>query len=138
VRLLGLDVPSPAPADVGASFNLYWQALDALADDYQVALRIRDASGTLWANRTGDLPGIPIPQRGGKRARPLCAYTVPLLAGAPAGEYYVEVNFYTASEPSGLDVLAPNGAPVGKTVKLGRFPFSRGQAGRVRCLEYSE
>ena len=36
-----------------------------------------------------------------------------------SGEYFVEVSLYTAQNPSGLDVLAPNGAPLGKSVKLG-------------------
>jgi hypothetical protein len=47
---------------------------------------------------------------------------VPLLSGAPAGDYFVEVMFYAPGKESGLDVLAPNGAPMGKSVKLGPLP----------------
>lgn len=123
VALLGFDAPTPTPADTGASFNLYYQALDASSDDYQVALRVRDAAGNLWGKQDRRPAGYNYPTTRWKKGEALFgAYTVPLLAGAPAGNYFVEVNFYAASDPSGLDVLAPNGAPVGKTVKVGPIP----------------
>jgi uncharacterized membrane protein len=123
VKLLGYDSPNPTPADEGASFNMYWQLLDTFADDYQVALRVRDTAGNLWGKQDRRPAGYNYPTTRWKKGENLFgAYTVPLLAGAPAGDYFVEVTFYTASDPSGLDVLAPNGAPIGKTVKVGPIP----------------
>jgi hypothetical protein len=122
VELLGLS-PDPTPADQGASFNLYWRVLDDLPDDYQVALRVSDAAGNLWGKQDRRPAGYNYPTPRWKKGEDLFGvYTVPLLAGAPAGDYFVQVTFYTASDPSGLDVLAPNGAPVGKTVRLGPVP----------------
>ena len=123
VKLLGFDSPTPSPADVGASFNLYWHALDTFEEDYYVALRVRDAAGNLWGKQDRRPAGYNYPtMRWGKGEKLFGAYTVPLLAGTPAGDYFVEVTFYTKGDPSGLDVLAPSGAPIGKTVKLGPIP----------------
>jgi hypothetical protein len=123
VALLGLDVPSPTPADIGASFNLYWHALDTFDADYLVALRVRDAAGNLWGKLDRRPAGYNYPTTRWKKDEKLFgAYTVPLLPGTPAGDYFVEVTFYTASDQRGLDVLAPHGAPIGKSVKLGPIP----------------
>ncbi len=119
LRLLGAT-PTPASADVGASFNLYWQALDTLGEDYQVALRVVDAAGNLWGKQDCRPAGYTYPTtRWGKGEKIFGAYTVPLLPGTPPGEYTVEVTVYTAANQSGLDILAPNGAPMGKTFRLG-------------------
>ncbi|MDE3089203.1 MAG: glycosyltransferase family 39 protein [Chloroflexota bacterium] len=123
VKLLGFDALNPTPADVGASFNLYWQTLDTLPDDYSVALRVLDAAGNLWGKQDRRPAGYNYPTNRWKKGENLFgAYTVPLLAGAPAGDYFIEVTLYTKRDESGLDVLAPNGAPIGKTVKVGPIP----------------
>jgi 4-amino-4-deoxy-L-arabinose transferase-like glycosyltransferase len=123
IQLIGYDAPAPMPADVGASFNLYWRVLDTLDDDYQIALRVVDAAGNLWGKQDRRPAGYTYPATRWKRDEYLFgAYTVPLLAGTPAGDYFVRITFYTQSNPSGLDVLAPNGAPIGKAVTLGPIP----------------
>ncbi|MEW5717691.1 MAG: hypothetical protein AB1817_03605, partial [Chloroflexota bacterium] len=123
VKLLGFDSPAPTSADVGASFNLYWRALDAFDDDYYVALRVVDAAGNLWGKQDRRPAGYNYPTTRWKKDENLFgAYAVPLLAGAPAGDYFAEITFYTKSNESGLDVLAPNGAPLGKSVKVGPIP----------------
>jgi hypothetical protein len=123
VKLLGFDSPAPTPADVGASFNLYWRALDTFDDDYYFALRVVDAAGNLWGKQDRRPAGYNYPTTRWKKDENLFgAYTVPLLAGAPAGDYFVEVTCYAKSNESGLDVLAPNGAPIGKAVKVGPIP----------------
>lgn len=123
VKLLGFDALTPTPADVGASFNLYWQTLDTLDDDYNVALRVRDAAGNLWGKQDRRPAGYNYPTTRWKKSEKLFgAYTVPLIPGTPAGDYFIEVTIYTKSDPSGLDVLAPNGAPIGKTVRVGPIP----------------
>ncbi len=123
VKLLGWDSPAPSPADSGASFNLYWQSLDTLTLDYQVALRVQDAAGNLIGKQDRRPAGYTYPTTRWKKGENLFgAYTVPLVAGAPAGDYFVELTVYAASNPSGLDVLAPSGAPLGRSVKLGPIP----------------
>ncbi len=123
IQLLGYDAPTPTPADAGAAFNLYWQVLDNFEDDYQIAVRVRDAAGNLWGKQDRRPAGYNYPTTRWKKGEHLFgAYAVPLLSGTPAGDYFVEVTFYTKQNESGLDVLAPNGAPLGKSVKLGPIP----------------
>lgn len=120
VELLGFDSPNPTPADQGASFNLYFQSLDTLADDYNVALRIVDAQGNLWGKLDRRPSGYNYPSTRWKKGENLFgSYTVPLLPGAPAGDYIATATFFTAANQTGLDILASNGAPIGKSVKLG-------------------
>lgn len=123
IKLLGYDAPNPTPADVGASFNLYFQPLDTLEDDYLVTLRVRDAQGNLWGKLDRRPSGYNYPSMRWKKDEKLFgSYTVGLTPGTPAGDYFIEATFYTKSDESGLDVLAPNGAPIGKSVKLGPIP----------------
>jgi hypothetical protein len=120
IQLIGYDAPTPTPADVGASFNLYWRVLQTPDDDYRIALRVVDAAGNVWGKQDRRPAGYTYPATRWKRDEYLFgAYTVPLLAGTPPGDYLVRVTFYTPANPSGLDVLAPNGAPIGKSVTLG-------------------
>jgi len=123
IKLLGYDAPNPTPADTGASFNLYFQSLDTLNDDYLVSLRVRDAQGNLWGKLDRRPAGYNYPSMRWKKGENLFgAYTVGLTPGTPAGDYFIEATFYTKADESGLDVLAPNGAPIGKSVKLGPVP----------------
>jgi hypothetical protein len=123
IKLLGYDTPNPTPADAGASFNLYFQSLDTLEDDYLVTLRVRDAQGNLWGKLDRRPAGYSYPSMRWKKDEKLFgSYTVGLTPGTPAGDYFIEATFYTKSDESGLDVLAPNGAPIGKSVKLGPIP----------------
>jgi len=123
VKLLGFGSPTPTPADVGVSFNLYWQPLEPFTDDYNVALRVVDAAGNLWGKQDRRPTGYNYPTMRWKEGEDLFgAYTVPLIAGAPAGDYFVQVTLYTKADERGLDVLAPNGAPIGKSVQVGPIP----------------
>ena len=120
IQIIGFDVPTPTPADTGASFNLYWQVTDTLEEDYMVALRVLDAQGNVWGKQDRRPAGYNYPTTRWKKGEYLFgAYTIPLLPGTPAGNYFVQATFYTQANPSGLDVLGPNGAPIGKTIKLG-------------------
>jgi 4-amino-4-deoxy-L-arabinose transferase-like glycosyltransferase len=120
IQIIGFDAPTPTPADTGASFNLYWQVTDTLEEDYVVALRVLDAQGNMWGKQDRRPAGYNYPTTRWKKGEYLFgAYSIPLLAGTPAGNYFVQAIFYTKDNPNGLDVLAPNGAPIGKTIKLG-------------------
>ncbi len=125
IQLLGFT-PVPIPANGGVAFDLDYQVLAPLAEDYQVALRVTDAAGNFWGKLDRRPAGYNYPAPRWKPGEYLFGtYTVPLLVGAPAGDYFVELVFYSARNPSGLDVLAPNGAPMGKSVKLGPLPALR-------------
>ncbi|HEY6042701.1 MAG TPA: glycosyltransferase family 39 protein [Anaerolineae bacterium] len=126
VKLLGLSAPAPTSADVGASFVLHWQALAPLNDDYLASLRVLDAQGNEWGKLDQRPAGFNYPTMRWKLDENIIGnYTVPLLMGAPAGNYFVVVTLYTKQDQTGLDILAPNGAPVGRSVKLGPIPVLR-------------
>jgi 4-amino-4-deoxy-L-arabinose transferase-like glycosyltransferase len=128
VELLSWDSPNATPADQGASFNLYFQALDTFTEDYNVALRIVDAQGNFWGKLDRRPSGYNYPTTRWKKGEGLFgSYTVPLLPGAPSGDYFATATFFTTGDQTGLDVLASNGAPIGKTVKVGPIPVLRAE-----------
>lgn len=119
-QLLGWDQPAPTPADVGASLRLYWQATASTPDDYLVALRIVDERGTFWGKLDRRPAGYNYPTMRWKPGELVFGdYIAELLPGTPAGEYYATVTLFTRANETGLDVLAPNGAPRGKSVRVG-------------------
>lgn len=119
-KLLGWSQPQPLPADQGASVRLYWQALDAIPDDYNVALRIVDDKGNFWGKVDRRPAGYNYPTtRWNKGDTVFGDYVATLLPGTPAGDYFVTATLFTQQDQTGLNVLAANGAPLGKSVKIG-------------------
>lgn len=119
-QFLGWDQPAPISAEQGASLRLYWQARQQTPDDYNVALRIVDDKGTFWGKLDRRPSGENYPTQRWKQNEIVAGnYVADLLPGTPAGEYYATVTMFTKQNETGLDVLAPNGAPLGKSVKVG-------------------
>lgn len=119
-QLLGWDQPNPLPADKGTSLRLYWQDLQPTPDDYNVAIRIVDANGTFWGKVDRRPSGENYPTQRWKQNEIVAGeYVADLLPGTPAGDYFATVTMFTKQNETGLDVLAPNGAPLGKSVKVG-------------------
>lgn len=119
-KLLGWSQPAPTPADTGASLRLYWQALATTPDDYNVAIRIVDAQGNFWGKVDRRPAGYNYPTARWKEGEALFGdYVATLLPGTPPGDYFANVTLFTRADETGLDVLAPSGAPVGKSVKVG-------------------
>lgn len=119
-KLLGWAQPNPISADQGASLRLFWQALQQTPDDYNVAIRIADANGTFWGKVDRRPAGLNYPTMRWQPNEIVAGdYVAELLPGTPAGDYYATVTLFTKQNEMGLDVLAPNGAPLGKSVKVG-------------------
>jgi len=127
LELLGYRLPDqPPPADQGVDVTLFWKAQRPLTKDYRLALRVVDAEGHLWGKldrRPADylfptdrwLPDRTVPGR----------YRIPLVAGTPAGTYWLKVGVYAPGDPEGLDVLDSAGAAQGKTARLGPIRLAR-------------
>ena len=98
------------------------------ADDLRVALRALTPNGDEFA--AADTPLMTAAQVPTSRLQPgdrVQAY--PLLSfprGTPPGHYELRLRIYSAAQPSGLDVLAAGGAPLGKDVSLGQIDLSAG------------
>jgi hypothetical protein len=91
---------------------LYWQAAQPTPDDYNVALRIVDENGTFWGKLDRRPAGLNYPTQRWKQDEIVAGdYVAELLPGTPAGEYFATVTMFTKQNETGLDVLAPNGAP---------------------------
>lgn len=119
-QLLGWDQPQPLPADRGASLRLFYQDLATTPDDYNVAIRIVDDKGTFWGKVDRRPAGFNYPTQRWKQGEIVAGdYVADLLPGTPAGTYYATVTLFTKQNETGLDVLGPNGAPLGKSVKVG-------------------
>src|SRR5581483_5345733 len=119
-QLLGWEQPQPLPADQGASVRLYWQDLKETPDDYNVALRIVDDKGTFWGKIDRRPAGYNYPTMRWQQGEILFGdYVADLLPGTPAGDYYVTVTLFTKDNETGLDVIPPNDAPLGKSVTIG-------------------
>jgi hypothetical protein len=127
MELVGYRLPDqPPPADKGVDITLFWKAQRLLTKDYRLALRVVDAEGHLWGKldrRPADylfptdrwLPGRTVPGW----------YRIPVVAGTPAGTYWLEVGVYVPGHPEGLDVLDSAGAARGKAVRLGPIRLAR-------------
>lgn len=119
-KLLGWAQPNPISADQGASLRLFWQALQQTPDDYNVAIRIVDENGTFWGKVDRRPAGLNYPTMRWQPNEIVAGdYVAELLPGTPAGDYYATVTLFTKQNETGLDVLAPNGAPLGKSVQVG-------------------
>ncbi|MCC7162679.1 MAG: glycosyltransferase family 39 protein [Anaerolineae bacterium] len=119
-KLLGWDQPKATSADKGAALRLFWQALETTPDDYNVAIRIVDENGTFWGKVDRRPAGLNYPTMRWKEGEIVAGeYVAELLPGTPAGDYYATVTMFTKQNETGLDMLAPNGAPLGKSVRVG-------------------
>ena len=98
------------------------------AADLRVALRVLTPGGDEFA--AADAPLMTAAQVPTSRLQPgdhVQAY--PLLTfpqGTPPGRYELRLRIYSEAQPSGLDVLAAGGAPLGKDVSLGQIELSAG------------
>ena len=119
-KLLGWDQPQPISADKGAALRLFWESSGTTPDDYNVAIRIVDENGTFWGKLDRRPAGLNYPTMRWKPGEIVAGnYVAELLPGTPAGDYYATVTMFTKANETGLDVLAPNGAPLGKSVRVG-------------------
>jgi 4-amino-4-deoxy-L-arabinose transferase-like glycosyltransferase len=114
LRLLGFSQPGPRQV------QLFWQALQPLAEDYAVSLVVRDAQGQVWGRWDGR-PSAYLYPTTRWRVGPIVfgRHDLDLLPGTPPGEYSLEVGVYTQADPVGLDVLDRAGAPLGKRAVAG-------------------
>jgi len=124
LELAGWSQPQPD------HYVLYWRALQPIAEDLSVSLRLIDAQ-ELLAGQSDGRPaaylyptmrwkvGEIVPGRG----------ALPALPGSPPGDYWLDVRVYAPERLAGLDILDAAGAPQGKSTHLG--PFRLQEAGRA-------
>ena len=113
LALIGWDDP------VGGQLTVYWRTLNRLTADYQVSLILSDAAGREVGRWDGRPAGYDYPTMRWRPGQMLFGrYPLPLRADA-AGDYYVSLAVYDASDPAGLDIRDVADNPAGKRVRLG-------------------
>lgn len=122
LRLLGLSLAE------NHTVFAYWKALQPLAEDYKISLRLRDADGHLWSRTDADRRlASPLYPTGRWRPDELVIgrYEMPVLPGTPPGTYDLGAVVYAEGAPQALDILDEHGAPQGKLVQLGEITLDR-------------
>lgn len=114
LALLGWDDPA------GGRITVYWRVLNTLQRDYQVSVALEDAAGSEIGRWDGRPASYDYPTTRWQPGQNLFGrYQLPLPPGAPAGDYYVALTIYDASDPAGLDIRDIADNPAGKRVRLG-------------------
>jgi len=120
IRLLGWSQP------IADEYMLYWQAIQPIEDDLAVSLRLVDEQGLWWGHDDRRPAAYLYPTTRWKPGEILSgAGALPALAGAPPGEYWLEVQAYVSGEANGLDILDAAGAPQGRVMHIGPFQLER-------------
>ncbi len=128
VELLGYSVLEGRANTRELGIVLYWQALQALRDDYKASVRLRDAAGHEWGGFDGRPVGLLYPTFRWPPGQKLFGELVVLpYEATPPGEYELQVGLYSDVNVVGLDVLGPQGTPVGTTGHLGTVELSKGR-----------
>lgn len=120
VQLLGYTVSADGASTRGLGVTLYWEALQDLAEDYKVSVRLRDDAGHEWGGYDGRPTGVMYPTfrwQAGQKLFGGVAITPTL--GTPPGVYKLHAGVYSDVDLVGLDVLDANGTPMGTTAILG-------------------
>jgi mannosyltransferase len=127
VQLLGYTVLEGKATTRELEVILYWQALQELTEDYKVSLRLRDEAGHEWGGYDGRPVGLLYPTFRWSPGEKLPGQvTVVPHVATPPGEYELQVSLYSDVNLVGLDVLDPQGTPIGTTASLGGVDLLRG------------
>jgi hypothetical protein len=114
----------PALAEPGVlSLNLNWHALQDIAENDQISLRLRDVAGAEWAGSDTQLgygyyptpmwrPGEVIPD----------FYRLPLPDGTPPGDYLLDLNLYNPASGASLGTTTLTATVTAATARGQRVP----------------
>ncbi|MGQ9668222.1 MAG: hypothetical protein ACUVWB_13005, partial [Anaerolineae bacterium] len=124
LRLVGWEQPAPD------RYRLYWQALQPIADDLLVSLRLVDDQGLVWGQEDRRPAAYLYPTMRWKPDELVFGQGIlPARPGTPPGDYILEVRVYRAGRNIALDILDTAGAPQGQVAYL--EPFQIQGAGRA-------
>lgn len=128
VALLGYSVSNGEATTSGLEVTLYWEALQDLAEDYKVSLRLRDDAGHEWGGYDGRPTSLLYPTfRWSTGEQLFGTVAITPTAGTPPGRYELQASVYSDVNLVGLDVLDEQGTPSGTTATLGSVELSAGR-----------
>jgi uncharacterized membrane protein len=130
VRFLGYDV-SPPPYKRGKTLHLtlYWQAMTRMEKSYTVFVHLLNKDG-IMGGQWDSVPGSSLlPTTNWLEGEVIAdEYEVPIKAGAPPGEYTIEIGMYEASTGERLEVRGEGGDVEGNSIVLHKIQIPRGDS----------
>jgi 4-amino-4-deoxy-L-arabinose transferase-like glycosyltransferase len=128
VALLGYSVSTEDATTDGLEVTLYGEALQDLAEDYKVSLRLRDDAGHEWGGYDGRPTSLLYPTfRWSSGEQLFGTVAITPTTGTPPGRYELQASLYSDVNLVGLDVLDEQGTPSGTTATLGSVELSPGR-----------
>jgi mannosyltransferase len=137
-QLLGYSLSTEEATTSGLEVTLYWEALQDLAEDYKVSLRLRDDAGHEWGGYDGRPTSLLYPTfRWSAGEKLFGTVGITPTVGTPPGRYELQASLYSDVDLVGLDVLDANGTPLGTIATLGSVELSNGQPASVAEVQPS-
>ena len=130
VRFLGYDL-SPPPYKRGETLHLtlYWQAVTRMAQSYTVFVHLLNEDGLMGGQWDSAPGGGLLPTTVWLEGEVIAdEYEVPIKAGAPPGEYTIEIGMYEASTGERLQVRGKGGDVEGNRLMLHKIEVPRGDS----------
>jgi len=120
VRFLGYDLPqTDVPVGGTLHLTLYWQALAPMDTSYTVFAHLLDAGGQVRGQRDNVPVGGTYPTTRWLPGEVVVdEYAIPIAAGAPAGEYSLEIGMYESTSGQRLSALADGEKQAGDHILL--------------------
>jgi hypothetical protein len=130
VRLLGYAL-SPPPYKRGGALHLtlYWQAMTRMEKSYTVFVHLLNKDG-MMGGQWDSVPGSSLlPTTNWLEGEVIAdEYEVPIKAGAPPGEYTIEIGMYEPSTGERLEVRGEGGDVEGNSIVLHKIQIPRGDS----------
>jgi hypothetical protein len=124
--LLAADVPQAMAADQELILDLYWQAPEAVDQEYSTSIVLVDQQGLVVGQSDKQHPGVIPTTRWATDEYARDRHTLRLLPGTPPGEYQVQARVYLYGRPQDrLNVLDESGAPVGQELTVTSLTVGR-------------
>jgi len=128
VRFLGYDIsPAPYKRSETLHLTLYWQAMTRMDQSYTVFVHLLNKDGLMGGQWDSAPGGGLLPTTVWLQGEVIAdEYEVPIKAGAPPGEYTIEIGMYEASTGERLQVRGQGGDVEGNSIVLHKIEVPRG------------
>jgi len=129
VRFLGYDVSSPSyKRGETLHLTLYWQAMTRMEESYTVFVHLLAKDGIMGGQWDSVPGGGLLPTTSWLEGEVITdEYEVPIKAGAPPGEYVIEIGMYNVYTGGRLEVRGKGGDVEGNRILLHKIQIPRGE-----------
>ncbi|TAH49262.1 MAG: hypothetical protein EYC68_19240 [Chloroflexota bacterium] len=126
LHLLGYDAPQQLDAGARDAVKLYWRLDDKTPHDISASLRVVDAQGNVWGQWDAPPVGNLFPLSKWETDKIyLDIHDFVVDAGAPPGDYFLELNLYRAAGHEPLAAKLADGTETNESVRLAQIQVTR-------------